>query len=467
MTPDQLKDIQTALDAIKANLPARQRFINYYDGRHELAFATDKFKTAFGRTLKDMRDNLCPIVVDAVADRMEVINFAGDNANEDAAIAKDAWTIWQREQMELISNETHVEAIKAGCAYLIVWADENNEAQFYLQDSRNCVIIDDEETEVNLFGAKQWDTKDEFIRLTLYYPDRIEKYISTKKRGTYAGDEIKAASFQPVDIKGENDAVIEAPVEKNPYGVIPMFEFETNPVLGDAIPLQDVLNKTLADRMVSQEFAAFRQRWATGLEPETNELTGVPTLPFKAGADRLWFTNSNDVKFGEFDATELAPFLAAADSDRLEMARVTGTPLHFFSIQTGNAVSGEALKTLESRFTKKVQRLTLNFGAVWAQVMHLALQIEGGASSGNLTTQWEAPEQRSENELLASLVIKQSLGVPDETLWEEMGYSIEDIAKFNQAKTDAVLAAQKAMTVATPTNGQPTNMPPKGMPVAK
>lgn len=416
------KDIQTALDAIKTQLPERQLYCDYYAGNHNLAFATEKFKSAFGQTLKGMRDNLCPIVVDAVADRMEVINFAGDGTEK--AVAEAAWGIWQRESMEMVSFDTHVEALKAGTAYLLVWPEEN-EAKFYLQDSRNCAVIEDEETAKPLFGAKQWKTSDEFVRLNLYYADRIEKYVTAKK--LKAGQPLKAEHFKPTD---------EEPVVQNPYGVMPMFKFEANPVLADAIPMQDALNKTFADRMVTQEFASFRQRWATGLEPPTDELTGIQKKLFDGGADKLWFTNEASVKFGDFDVTPLEPFLKAADADRLEMARVTGTPLHFFSINTSDAISGKALKALESRFTKKVKRATINFGRVWASVMGLALQIEGNAA-GTLTVQWESPETRDEAEFLETLGQKQDiLEVPVDTLREEYGYTPEDIEKFNKAAED-------------------------------
>jgi hypothetical protein len=437
-----MSDIQTALDLIRAKLPDCQRFIDYYDGNHKMTFASDKFKTTFGQTLKGMRDNLCPIVVDAPVDRMEVLNFSGDNEN--ATIAGAAWAIWQRETLELVSSEVHTEAVKCGEGYLIVWADEDNVARFYAQDPRQCVVVEDEGTGKPLFAAKQWLTSDKYVRLTLYYPDRILKYITRKKYNGTDQTQIKESSFVPLDLHGEE---AETP---NAYGVIPMFKFETQPVLTNAIPMQDALNKTVADRLVSQEFGAFRQRWATGLTPPTNELTGIPTLPFKAGVDRLWFTNDAQVKFGEFDATDIEPYLKAADSDRLEMARVTGTPLHFFSINTSDAISGEALKTLESRFTKRVHRLTLNFGTVWAKVMQFALQIEGNASAQNLTVQWQSPEQRSEKELCDTLVVKQTLGVPDEVLWEELGYTEEDITKFEKLKAAAVKQAQQTMPPANP-----------------
>jgi hypothetical protein len=436
-----MSDIQIALDAIRAKLPDCQRFSNYYNGRHTLTFASEKFATTFGQTLRDMRDNLCPIVVDAPADRMEVINFSSDS--EGKKVADDAWEIWQRERLELVSNEVHREALKCGQGYVIVWVDEDGKAKFYEQDARQCVLIEDEDTARPLFGAKQWVTFEKYVRLTLYYPDRIEKYISRKKFNGQVHDALKETGFQFIGEESNETAVT-----PNPYGVIPLFKFETWPVLTDAIPIQDALNKTLADRLVTQEFGAFRQRWATGLQPPIDEITGIPTLPFKAGVDRLWFTNEDKVTFGEFSATDLEPYLKAADSDRLEMARVTGTPLHFFSINTSDAISGEALKTLESRFIKKVRRLTINFGVVWANAMKFALTIEGRPlSEDNLTTQWDAPEQKSDKEILENLLLKQELGVPDDVLFEEYGYTKEDIKKFKtldqQEPDEAVLNAQR------------------------
>ncbi len=168
--------------------------------------------------------------------------------------------------------------------------------------------------------------------------------------------------------------------------------------------------------------------------PDVDELTGIPKVGFDAGEDRLWFTNDQHVKFGQFDSTDLSQFLQVADSYRIEMARISGTPTHFFLINTSDAMSGEALKTLESRFTKKVYRLGINFGVVWANVMKLALRMQGSTiADDNLTTQWESPEQRSEKERLECLGLKRDiLEVPVDTLREEYGYTLEDIADFDK-----------------------------------
>jgi hypothetical protein len=429
-------DLQSALDAINGKLHSVQTFCDYYDGAHKLTFASEKYQSTFARILFGMRDNLCPIVVDAPVDRMEVVNFSGDESEK--AVADEAWKLWQRESLELVSSDVHKSALKTGYGYLIVWADETGQARLYAQDPRQCAVIEDEETGRALFAAKQWMTLDKKVRVNLYYANRIEKYQSQKSYNGQEHTALKADGFT----QDEADA-------PNPYGIVPMFQFKTQPVLPDAIPVQDLLNKTICDRLVAQEFGAFPQRWAVGLEPPKNELTGNPELPFTAGIDRLWFTSDKDTKFGEFSAADIKAYLEAADADRMSMARVTGTPLHFFGLSSNDVPSGEALKTLESRFTKKVKRLALNFGTVWAEVMKFALVIEGKPVSPNLTVQWHSPEQRSEKEFLETLLQKQKLGVPNVTLWEEAGYTEEDIAKFQQLNgaappTDPIQHAEAA-----------------------
>ena len=396
----------------------------YYDGDHELAFATEKYANTFGRILKTMRENLCRIVVDAPADRMEIINFSGgDDGNP---VAEKAWEIWQRCLMELESVNVHKEAFKTGEAYLIVWQDDEGLAEFYPQVSNQCAVIENEITGKTEFAAKMWMAEKK-LRLTLYFPDRIEKYITRTDYNSTATT-LKTESFIPFESEMEQ-AVVE-----NPFGVVPVFKFTAETVLENAIPVQDRLNKTICDELVAQEFGAYPQRFATGLEPPINEATGRQELPFQAGVDRLWFTNDKDTSFGQFASADLTQFLKVEDAARLSVARVTGTPLHFFSFTTSNDLSGEALKTLESRFTKRIKRTSISFGAVWARAMTLALQIEGVSADAPLTTQWESPEQRSEKEVLETLLLKQTLGVPEDVLFEEYGYSEEDIARFAELK---------------------------------
>lgn len=410
-------DIQVALDAISQYQKPRKTLIDYYDGIHSLAYATEKFESAFGKTIQSMRDNLCATVVDAGVDRMEIIGFSGDDEAKKTADA--AWQLWQNSQMELTSINTHTEALKSGVAFVIVWPDvKTGKAKFWLQNSLNCAVIKDAENDEPQFAAKMWTLPDGNLRLNLFYANEVRMYATqTKPTG---------------DVKESSFVAFKTPKQTNPYGVIPMFEFTVEPILGNVLPLQDALNKTLCDKLVAMEFAAFPQRWATGLEVPKDSITGAKTPPFKAGVDRVWNSSDKDSKFGDFSTADLEQFLKVADSYRLEMARVSGTPLHYFSINTSDAMSGEALKTLESRFTKRITRNNLAFGPVWSDAMKLALKIENQSVPENLTVQWASPEQRSEKEFLETLGLKRDiLDIPVDTLREEAGASAEQIKKWN------------------------------------
>ncbi len=226
---------------------------------------------------------------------------------------------------------------------------------------------------------------------------------------------------------------------------MPVFHFANNAGLGkfgkselaDVIPLQDALNKSITDMLVAMEYVALPQRWATGLEVDIDPIPGKPRVPFTPGVERIWTVGDENVRFGQFDAANLQQFLGVSNDFRAEIARVSGTPFHYLMLEQGAWPSGEAMKTAEARFLAKVQDRMASFGNSWEDVMRLALRMKG-LGEGRLSTQWKDPAPKSEKEHVDSLLVKQQLGVPQEQLWREAGYSDEDIeAMKEQAQAGA------------------------------
>ena len=89
------------------------------------------------------------------------------------------------------------------------------------------------------------------------------------------------------------------------------------------------------------EFAAFRQRWASGIEIDYDK-EGNAKPPFTAGVERLWVSENPEVKFGDFDAADLEQFLKVKDSFRTDIAIITFTPLYYFKQAGANFPSGES-----------------------------------------------------------------------------------------------------------------------------
>ena len=90
------------------------------------------------------------------------------------------------------------------------------------------------------------------------------------------------------------------------------------------IPLQDQINTTTFNLLMAQQYAAFRQRWVTGMVPDDED--GRPREPFRAGVDRLWVAEDTDTKFGEFSETSLAPILESREASIRHMSTVAQVP---------------------------------------------------------------------------------------------------------------------------------------------
>lgn len=429
------EQIEKTLAAMRLKGPRYAKTDRYYDGDHDLAFATEKFANTFGTLFREFALNLCPVICDAIRDKLHVTGFSVDAvASPSEAVSagsrhSDLREIWHRNRMASRAGEIHKEVLKNGDAYVIAWPNALGQAVLYPNRAANVdVIYDDEDPGRIVSAAKLWRDADKHIRLNLFYPDRIERYIS---RGALEGALPDAKDLLP--LRGSQSAA----VLTNPFGVVPVFHFANNADLGQtgrsemeaAIPVQDGLNKSVLDMLVAMEFSAYRQRWAAGIEIDYDS-DGKAIAPFKAGIDHLWITGNPDAKFGDFAAAELEQFLKVKDSFRVDIASVTGTPLHYLLQSRSDFPSGESLRRSETRFLAKVRDRQTNFGRVWSDVMEFALKIEGGPDC-RLITEWEDPSPISERERLENLVLKRQLGLPVERALVEAGYGLSDIASFD------------------------------------
>ncbi|MFN2502146.1 MAG: phage portal protein [Pyrinomonadaceae bacterium] len=434
------KDIEKALTNLRVNATRYTRVERYYNGDHDLAFATEKFQNTFGSLFREFALNLCPVICDAVRDKLRITGFSVEDQPrggtvrlgnpgeaDDAPLAEAARVIWHRNRMDRRSGQIHKEALRGGDAYAIVWPDDSGRAAIYPNRSTNITVVYDEDLPGQVaWAAKGWRSADKRTRLNLFYRDRIEKYISRRET---EGSLPETSDLVPLD---PSPAVV-----PNPYGIVPVFHFANNADLGltgrselePAIPVQDGLNKSVLDMLVAMEFSAFRQRWATGIEVNV-DAEGKPVSPFKAGVDHVWVSNDAGTKFGDFDAAELEQFLKVKDSFRVDMASVTGTPLHYFMQSSGDFPSGESLKKSETRFLAKVRDRQESFGQVWAEMMSFALMIEGRGPNISLLTQWEDASPMSEREVLENILLKKQIGLPVEQALVEAGYGTADVKRM-------------------------------------
>lgn len=415
--------IELALEQFRNQAGRYRRSSRYYAGEHSLSFATEKFANTFGDLFREFALNLCPAVCDAIKDKLKISGFGvrSEERDKSRTLSADVNEIWRANRMAIRAGEVHKEALKNGDAYVIVWPAADGTVQIFPNSAETCTVGYDEEMPGRVkWAAKYWRTPEKRTRLNLFFPDRIEKFISKDAQDGFLPN---AESFTPTvesarSIASKNaEERDESRTLNNPFGVVPVFHFANNADIGSfgvselepAIPVQDGLNKAVLDMLVAMEVCAYRQRWAAGIEIQY-DTDGNAAAPFKAGIDHLWLAENPDAKFGDFAAADLEQFLKVKDGFRIDIASVTGTPLYYLMPQVRGFPSGESLRKAETRFVAKVRDRQEQFGTVWEDVMAFALRIAGHANAA-VSTEWEPASPLTEREMLENLKLRRELGL--------------------------------------------------------
>ena len=434
--------LEQAIDQIRSHAARYRRSKRYYAGEHDLNFATEKFASTFGNLFREFALNLCPAIVDAVKDKLKIEDFSVQSASfssfkseTDEAVRDESRAlnkIWNDNRMSIRAGEVHKEALKNGDAYVIVWPASDGRVQIVPQSAENCTVHYDEDEPGRVrWAAKHWRDADGRTRLNLFFPDRIEKYVS-KSENDFLPDYRAFVNFGSgiSDFGPDSSDAIRNPRSAipNAFGLVPVFHFANNADIGtfgrseldDAMSIQDGLNKSVLDMLVAMEVCSFRQRWVAGIEIQTGE-DGKEIPPFKLGMENIFYANDPNTRFGEFGASDLEQFLKVKDGFRIDMASVTGTPLYYLMPQVRGFPSGESLRKAETRFLAKVRDRQEQFGAVWAEAMSFALRLAGHPQV-SLDTRWEDASPANERDVLENLRLKRDLGVPPEQILREAGY---------------------------------------------
>jgi hypothetical protein len=416
-SPEQWRD--ALLTALGHRMGDIYKCENYYRGDHRMAFATAKFRETFGALFSAFADNWCDLVVDASAERLRIEGFRFGDTPADAA----AWEMWQRNGLDAESDMAHVDAIKLGCVYALVGPDDAGKATIQVEAADKAIVaIDPARGRHRLAGLRSWVDEWGVEHAAVYLPDSVTWWSRTSEHAKWQED-VGSGS--------------------NPLGVVPLIPLPNAPSLSDrlgrsdilrVIPLQNAVNKLCADMIVASEFAAYPQRWATGVDIPTNPDTGEKmTAQFLAGTDHVWTVKTPDSKFGNFAVSDLGIYVKAIEMLIQHVAAQTRTPPHYLLGQSGSFPSGESLKATETGLVAKVRRKMLSFGEGWEEALRLAFLVEGDtekAEAVDAEVIWANPESRIVGQTVDAAVKMQSLGVPRPALWEFVGASPQQIARW-------------------------------------
>lgn len=426
-------DIQLAIDALLAKESMYTMLYQYYDGDQPLVYVTERLHQVFESLNARFNENWCAVVVNSVYDRLEIRDF--QIADQEQA-TKGLQLL--REKSGLADEEglIHEDVCVVGEAYMIVWPDEDGVPQVYRNDPRQVYVHYDEDNPRKAsFAAKWWKTREGYLRLTMYYRDRLEYYVS--ERTIIPGEQASEKIFQPLQ---------EAPVADNPYGVIPVFHFRLSrrrakSYLDNVIEPQNIINKLLADLMVAAEFAAYRQRWIisqVGAEGLKNVPFGIWDIPASDGTGQA-------TSVGEFAHTPLSNYLEALRAFAADIGIITETPRHFF-FQQGGQLSGEALIAMESPLNRKVHKAIQALVPTWRDLVSFMLALVNiQITTDQIWTNYAPPETVQPKTQAEIRKLNVGSGIPLPTVLRDEGWDEADLLKMYD---DEEKAAERATSYA-------------------
>lgn len=430
--------------------PLINTYDDYYIGEFPLPWLAPQAADEFKRILKMSRANYTGLVVDAMVERMAVegfrLNEGSDSddveGNDPGKADRDLWRIWQANDLDTFFDQGILEAAINGSAYLLVAPnpDDPGTPNVWVEHAAQMIVeyVPGSNRRERAAALKVWqDDWTGRINATLYLPEGIFKYQSDRQMDAGAREENNGVVTLAYPQWAIRQVTSEEFPARNPLGVVPVFELPNNPrllsggrsELEDLIDTQDRIIKTIADRLMTQDFGAFPQKWASGWPEE--DANGNPTAPIEVGRDRMITTEVAETKFGQFLPADLKGYLLAKVEDIKDMASRSRTPAQYLLGEFSN-VNGETLKASESGLVAKVKQRQRGHNDPLEAAMRLVRQIAGlrTANDASMEVIWRNPEFRTEGELVDALLKMADLGVPEEALWERWGATPQEVTRW-------------------------------------
>ena len=455
------------LDAVdSAELEWIRTLRDYAVGDHP-TYLTDRQKEFIGLLPKNtdhlFSHNLCALIIATVAERMAVTGFSTADADEASAdqtplaLAASHW--WETNRMDALQDDLYEAALRDGSAYLIVdWDPIAKAPRWYLNDAfdgtTGVQMFYDPETGSPMFAAKRWvmdarmgGAQAGLTRLTLYFPDRVERYVQRTGKGRAddaIDNELMRLNWRTYrDAPGEEWPRPWVDSSGAPLGM-PAIAFD-NPggsEIESVVSLQDLLNKSDLDLIAAADHSGFRILYASGLQPTLDSSGEEQAITLSPG--HLLRITDPQGKLGAVEPGDLTRMIDTCHYWIESIAAQSRTPHHVLIPPRSDQPSGAALKEQEVGLLSKCERKARAWGNAWEDVLYLSARLSntyGGTAmdlSERLQTQWGAIQTASEKEHAEIAALKQAAGVAAEMTWaEDLGMTAAEIERNLALKDEA------------------------------
>lgn len=521
-----MDDIAEAINEITIHLDDYQYAMEYDEVNIWFANTFSRVGTQLRQADIEHDPNFCATVVDSRNDRLEISSIVADN-DALTALIDDTW---EGNELDELWGQWQRNALRDGDGYVIVWPsdylDEDEQIEIgdmietedtlitpasinltYCDPRQSRMFYREENPRIKRFFAQMWQVqfrneKDPRTRLNLYYPDRIEKYVTIPGKRQW-----KPVDFHPFadpDEDGDNDLEhgnlddngmpIEWPMV-NPYGAIPVFHMRTwrpygKPVARNAWALQDAISKLVEYQMVTVDFQGYPQRWAIqdalsqgtqaisedplaehsfadeDFDPALESLSTTQVQPgiMSNETGSQWEASPRNImllkglkEVGQFPNADPTSFLLPMESYTKAISSTTKTPLHMFQgLGGGQLPSGESLRVAEAPLIKDVQKLSTSFGRTGRQIFEYVLMLFGYQNT-HVTVNWTDPHSNDLAEIWQLVNVMVEAGVPRDQALMKAGVPADQAMEWAaayDAQQSAIATNQLAVQLAQTQQGK-------------
>lgn len=426
LTPEQAtRVVQRLSDELTRRRPTVEERLRYYKGETgRLRFATDEFAQYHADRFAGFSDNWCKPVVDAAAERMQVL---GIRLGEDRRADRELLRVWDANDCDRGSSEAFAVFMAAGWAYALVHpAPTSDDIPGITWEHPSQAIVDrDPVTGEIRYGLVSW-IDDEFDFATLYTNDEVWKFQRSRSDREWNRTlPAPGGGWVRREVEGETWPIT------NPIGLVPMVELRNQTLLDDlplsdiagVMRMQDAINLVWAYLLNALDYASLPGRVVMGADAPT-----VPVLdengqqigerPLELDTlvkERILWIPAQGASIGEWTAANLQAFGEVIRQAVEHIASQTRTPPHYLMARLINTAA-EALTVGESGLVSRTgERITYARAPLRRlhRLVALALGDEGKAEQCRTgTILWRDIQYRSEAQLVDALVKRRQAGYP-------------------------------------------------------
>lgn len=326
-------------------------------------------------------DNVCKRVLQEIRNRMRVARFEVSGESEASDLILDYLeNLWVLNKMAELTGQVHWATLRDGNHVVGVKWDERLNRVVLVRENwwngRYGIFIAYDDNDLPEYAVKDWNEGNR-ARRTVWYPDRIERFVKIEDGWDWLADPITGMQGPVPWLMGEGEP-LGLPIVHFANMQVPNDDEtadseEADPVYGASeldggiLGLQDEINDIQRDITAAARYTAFQMVWATGVAPEDD---GTATYHPEPGA--MFNEPDPQARFGHIPAGSIRELKDTLVVKHQTVARMSSVPFHLIG---GEWPSGDAIMRAERPLTEKVETIASSVGPAWSSVAHKATRI--------------------------------------------------------------------------------------------